>query len=138
MSLFIRPARDLSWLAVRAGCALTSDANGVEAVDENGVIRGQVGFDQWTENSAQTHMAVDAPHVWLSLLKPALRYPFQELGKGLLLGIIPAHRTEALRFAKGVGFREAYRLEDGWDKGDALVVLKLRREHCRFLEVNHG
>lgn len=79
-------------------------------------------------------MAVDAPVVWRSLLRPAFSYPFLEAGRSLLLGIIPADNTKSCGMARRLGFREAYRVIDGWSVGIDLVVHEMRRHECRWLE----
>lgn len=124
------PEPDFNWLAQKTGCALTSDFNAIEALDEAGHIRGMVGYCAWTKNSVQMHMATESPSVWRTLLRPALEYAFVEVGVGICLGVIPDGNARSLRFAKAVGFREVHRVKDGWAKGEDLVVLELRREDC--------
>lgn len=134
------PPAHFPWLEERTGCVLTRNARAIEAVDDSGRVRGMVAFDAWTSNSVQAHMAVDAPVVWRALLPAAMDYAFRQAGKGLLLGIIPSHNARSVGFTRHVGFREAYRVPDGWALGDDLVVMELRREECRWLrkEARHG
>lgn len=146
MSLHVRaaPKSDWPWLVDRTGCALTSDFNAIEAIqllpgypEERDAyrVRGMVGYCNTTRTAVQLHMAVDAPCVWRALLGPALRYPFLQAQKRICLGVIPASNPRSLRFAQHVGFRETYRIADGWDEGCDLVFLELRREECRYLEL---
>ena len=93
-----------------------------------------VGYDGWTENAVQAHMAVEAPSVWRRLLRPAFSYPFEEAGKGLLLGVIPSHNARSAQFARRLGFRLAYEVLDGWAAGDALLFFEMRRDECRWLQ----
>lgn len=124
---------DFLWLQERTGCALTSDFNAVKAIDARGKTRGVVGYCNWTHNSVQLHMAVDAPVAWRSLLRPALQYPFEERGMEICLGIIPADNKASVRFASVVGFREVHRVKCGWSRTVDLLVLELRRADCRYL-----
>lgn len=126
-----------NWVQERTGCVLTVRARALEARDTAGRIRGVVAYDCWTENAVQAHMAVDAPVVWRSLLPSVFTYPFLEAGKGLLLGIIPANNERSCNMTQRLGFREAYRVLDGWAVGVDLVVHEMRRHECRWLKGNH-
>ncbi len=124
---------DFAWLAGRTGCAPTASARAIKAVDAAGRIRGMVLFDMWTENAVQAHMAADSPIVWRSLLRPAFSYPFEEAGKGLLLGVIPANNPRSLALVANFGFRETYRVRDGWAVGVDLVFFEMLRDECPWL-----
>lgn len=125
------------WIQERTQCALTPGARFIEARDASGRIRGVVAYDGWTENAVQAHMAVDSPVVWRSLLPAVFEYPFVEAGKGLILGIIPAGNVRSCAMARRLGFREAYRVRDGWAVGEDLIAHEMRREECRWLKGVH-
>lgn len=125
---------DLAWLVDRTQCNITSEMRGIKAVDRAGKIRGMVGYDSWTENSVQAHMAVDTPVAWRALLPAVFVYPFLECKKGVLLGVIPSHNTASWGMAKHLGFEVKYAVRDGWARGDDLLLLELRREKCRYLQ----
>lgn len=127
------PSR-FAWLEQRTGCVLTRNARAIEAVDGEGRVRGMVGYDGWTENAVQAHMAVETPSVWRSLLRPAFSYPFLEAGKGLLLGVIPAHNGRSVRLVRRLGFRMAHEVRDGWAQGDSLLLFEMRRDECKWLQ----
>lgn len=123
-----------AWIEERTGCVLTRNARAIEARDAAGRIRGVVAYDGWTENAVQAHMAVDAAVVWRSLLPAVFEYPFVEAGKGLLLGVIPEGNKRSWGMARRLGFREAYRVKDGWATGEDLIVHEMRRDECRWLK----
>jgi RimJ/RimL family protein N-acetyltransferase len=129
---------ELSWIVERTSCSLGPGARGICVKDQKGVIHGMVAYDNWTENAVQAHMAVDDPTAWRSLVGPAFQYPFQEAGRGLIIGIIPSHNTRSVRLVKRFGFRETHRFKDGWAPRDDLLVFELRREECRFLGGKYG
>lgn len=133
MKVVAATCSEFYWLSRRAGCALATDFTAIKAVDRFGAIRGMVGYQDWMPNSVKLHMAADTPIVWRSLLRPALSYPFLEVGVGLCVGIIPDHKHKSLDFVRAVGFREGYRQPNGWAKGVDVVVMELRREDCRWL-----
>lgn len=124
---------ELGWLVERTGFAPTAAARGIVAVDASGAIRGCVGYDCWTQNAVQAHMAVDAPLVWRSLLLPAFEYPFEQCGRGVLLAVIPAWNRASLKLAEHFGFKRTHRVCDGWSEGVDLVFLEMRREDCVWL-----
>jgi hypothetical protein len=124
---------DFLWLTSRVPCALTERATGIKAVDDAGEIHGVVIYDNWTKNSCEAHMAVDSPIVWRSLLGPAFQYPFEQIGIGLILGIIPARNVKSLKHSLHMGFEELTRIHDGWAKGEDLVLIEMRKEKCRWL-----
>jgi RimJ/RimL family protein N-acetyltransferase len=126
-------ARDLRWVEERTGCVLTRNARGVEVVDAGGRVVGMVAFDAWTPASAQAHMAVEFAAAWRSLLPAAFEYVFNEAGRDVLLGVIASSNARALKFTERVGFREQHRIRDGWAKDEDLVLLELRKAHCRYL-----
>jgi hypothetical protein len=105
----------------------------IKAVDNAGVIRGMVGYDCWTKNSCETHMAVDSPIVWRSLVTPAFHYPLEQIGVGILLAIIPAWNARSLQLVRRFGFRETYRVKDGYDVGVDNILFEMRRGECRWL-----
>lgn len=133
MRVLATTSADLMWIRQRTGCGLTPAAKGIKAVDASGRIRGLVAYDGWTPNSMQAHMAVDSPIVWRSLLVPSFSYPFEECGKGLLLGIIAADNPRSLAMVVALGFRETYRVRDGWSAGVDTVLFEMRREECRWV-----
>lgn len=129
------PPLHFAWIAERTGCALSPSFRAIEAIDEQHRIRGMVGFDHWLGNSAEIHIALDSPTALRALLRPAFDYLFNQAKKAVAIGIVPAHNEKALAFDKHIGFRELTRIRDGWAPGDDVVVLELRREECRWLEV---
>lgn len=128
--------RDFRWLVERTQCAPTEGFRALKAVDARGQIRGMVGYDAWTENACQAHMAVDTPIVWRSLLPAVFEYPFIQCNRGVLLGVIQQSNAKSWGMAGALGFRLTHRIRDGWAKGDDLLMLELRREDCRYLRRN--
>jgi RimJ/RimL family protein N-acetyltransferase len=49
-----------------------------------------------------------------------------------LTGLVPASNAAALRFDQHIGFQVEATLADGAKDGD-LIVLRMRREDCRYL-----
>jgi hypothetical protein len=125
---------DFAWLVERTHCAVTESFRAIKAVDAIGRILGMVGYDLWTLNSVQAHMAVDSPIAWRAMLRPAFAYPFLEAGMGVILAVIPAGNARSVHLATRFGFRPVHRVRDGWAPGEDLIMLEMRREECRWLE----
>jgi hypothetical protein len=125
--------KDLQWIVERTQCWLTGGARGIKCVDDSGKIRGMVAYDLWTVNSCQAHMAVDTPIAWRRLIPEVFRYPFVQAGKGVIIGAIPSINPRSMDTARSLGFRETYRVTDGWSQGEDMVLFEMRKDECRWL-----
>lgn len=136
MSYTVRKAHPshFGWLKLRTQCELTDSFRAIEALDERGVVRGMVGYSGWTYTSVCMHVCIEAPGALKALLRAAFEYPFVEGSKRFVIGITPSDNAKALRFNKHIGFREVYRIKDGFADGVDLVVQELRREECRWIK----
>jgi hypothetical protein len=123
--------RGLAWQRERTGVYFTEAAKGLAAVDSSGRYRGVVGYDQWTKNSVEAHMAVDTPIAWRTLLPHVFVWPFQHVG--VILGIISASNVPSCRMVDALGFKQLNRIRDGWAPGEDLVLWEMRRENCSYL-----
>lgn len=133
-----------SWLVQRTSVELSANFRAIEALDDipgfcqrcgqvHGCIRGMVGYNGWTESGVSMHVAIETPGALKAIIRPAFEYPFIEGGKQYVMGITPGDNAKALKFNKHVGFRETYRVKDGWSKGVDLVLQEMRREDCRWI-----
>lgn len=134
MEVRAAPAEHFGWLLSRIGLAPGVDFKAIEAVDAKGEIRGMVGYDHWTHNSVNAHIALDSPIALRSLIRAAFAYPFEQVGFGVLVCPVASDNEASMRLCRGLGFREAYRMRDGHDVGVDLVLWEMRREECRHLK----
>lgn len=125
---------DFGWLYRRIGCPITLAFRAIKATDASGRIRGMVGYDGWTENAVHAHMAVDAPIVWRSLIRPAFAYPFEEAKRGVIIGTVAASNAASLKMVVALGFEMLTRIYDGFALGVDLLVFEMRKENCRWLQ----
>lgn len=124
----------LGWLEDRMGYSFNRNARGLLAVDEMGRIRGGVAWDHWTTTSCEMHQVFTTPIAMRVLLKEAFRYPFVKAEKKTIFGRTPENLPDALHSAMHFGFQEEARLKDGYDEGVDMIILRLDRRDCRFLE----
>lgn len=106
------------------------------AVRRGAEILGAVAFDQWTKNSCHAHVCLGNSAAGRLLLKEALPYAFKHVE--ILFGTTRASNARVNVLAKRLGFELADVTLDGWEKGEALLHWKLRRENCKYLEKKAG
>ena len=123
---------DGAWLTARTGYAPSGDFRALVAIREDGTVAGMVGFDGWTPESVHMHIALEAPAAGRCLLRPAFAEAFAG-ARTRAIGVIRGGNTRSLRVAQHLGFREVYRMVDGWAKGEDVVLFEMRREECRWL-----
>jgi RimJ/RimL family protein N-acetyltransferase len=126
------PPEHYGWIAERAKMFIAPNFRAIEAVD-NGRILGMVGYDSWTDNACNMHVALDSRYATRPLLREAFKVVFDRLGKGVVFGAVRSDNPHALDFDKRLGFRELTVLRDAHAKGVHIHVLEMRRENCRWL-----
>jgi RimJ/RimL family protein N-acetyltransferase len=122
-----------AWIAQRANLTTGPEFRAIEAVDDSGRIHGMIGYDGWTSNAVTMHIALENPAALRSLLGPAFRIPFLNLGRGVALASVLGNNARSLALVKSVGFREACRVRDGFAVGVDLVIFEMRRDECRWV-----
>ena len=136
MRFCVRPTRSFDWLLQRLGphFFLSPNARGLAAFNEKtGETVGMVAYDNWTDNSAQIHIALDTPIAWRSMARHVFRYPFEEANRGLLIATVASSNLRSLRLTSSVGFKQAYRIKDAVAVGVDYVIFEMRREDCRWV-----
>lgn len=99
-----------------------------------------VGYDNWTHNAVHMHVWSGSTRPWFDryFLQEIFRYPFEICKKGLVIGYTQGDNAPVLEFSRRVGFRETYRVRDGWSLGTDLVIQEMRREECRWIKRFYG
>ena len=137
MEFYVRyaPLREAGWkwLEKRAKPIRCEDTTGFIALRGNQIVAA-VAFDSWTENSCLAHIAIEDPFVLRhGLLELAFDFTFHHAGRGIVYGMTPANNLKALRFNKKIGFKELYRLQNGYKVDVDYVLQEMRRENCRWI-----
>lgn len=131
----IRDERDIDWFLDRNSITLCNDTTAIFAVDETDKILAACFMDNWTETSCQVHLAIDNPLIVRhGFFQEIGSFIFEEGGRLMVHGLVPADNKRALSVDKKLGFREVARLKDAFKRGVDYIVLELRPEDCKFYE----
>jgi len=128
----------------KIGLFMSEDTRGIVAIEDDGTVSGSIVFQNWAYSSAMVHIWVENPMVIRrGLLSEACRYFFDVCGKTVMVGMTVADNYDALKFIAHVGFKEKYRIKDGFKEGVDWVLQEARREDLsRWIkskeEVAHG
>lgn len=128
---------EILWVTSKLPIPPTSNSKGVlNYVDEE--IGAAVIYDGWTPNSVQVHVYSAKPARLFSheFIHEIFWYPFVQCNRELLYSVTPADAEASLGVSKALGFRETYRMKDGWEPGVDLVLKEMRRDDCKYLRMN--
>lgn len=92
-------------------------------------------YDAWTPNAVQVHIYSPGPKSLFrkDFINEIFKYPFEQCGKDLIYSVTPGNAEGSLAISRALGFRETYRMRNGWAVGIDMVVKEMRREECRYL-----
>jgi len=101
----------------------------------DGEVKAVVAFDNILDKSCQMHTAAIVPN-WISkdLLWACFDYPFNILKVKVIIAAVASTNKEALKLDRHLGFLDKAYIEDAHLDGD-LVILAMRRENCRWLDI---
>lgn len=125
------------WIKLRASPILCQDTDGVVAQRGNDLVAAVV-FDSFSDNSCLSHVVIEDPMaIRAGLLYWAFHFVYDLRQVNLVTGLTPADNQEALSFAKKVGFREVYRIPEGYKIGVDYVLQEMRKDECRWLDLKY-
>jgi hypothetical protein len=127
------PFKHLEYVRSVLQVPISTATRGLVAIGTNGAPDGVVLLDNWSENAVMGHIAVQNPIALRELLPAAFNYVFNFCQKGMMLGCVPADVTKALKLNAHIGFKEIYRIKDGWDVGIDVVMLQMLKDDCKYV-----
>lgn len=127
---------DLFHMCERLTYTPAAGIKGIKLV-RKGLTHAIAAYDHWTPNSVQMHIWTLGDPITRYFIKEGFRYPFEMCGRGLVIGVTPGDNAKALEFNRRLGFRETYRVTDGWSLGTDVVIQEMRRQECRWLRRNY-
>ena len=113
---------------------ICEDTRGITALDENGDPQAVCVFDSWSYNSCIIHIWIKNPFVLKhGFAEEVFNFVFsEESGRSKIIGITPADNLKAVKFIKNIGFKEIYRISDGYKVGVDYVVTEMNKDNCRY------
>jgi len=120
---------DWEWVNERVGIHRVDDTGGIMAVNE--VTNDPVGaciFDNWTENSVQTHFLLDSPMVLRhGFLDVCYDFVFNSMKRKYMYGLVPGNNKKALRLNKHMGWTVKTTLPEAFADGEDYVLMQLTK-----------
>lgn len=127
-----------AWVKELLHPVFCEDTKGIVAI-RDGVPVGVMLGDSWSRNSVNVHIGIVDPLVFKHKMHYEFcEYVFHTCDRGQMLGLVPADNEKALKLNKHFGFREVYRIKDGYDVGVDYVVMQYTKEECKYLGEENG
>ena len=129
---------DLRAMPEDARPLVVQDTRGITA-EHDGKIQAVCIFDSWSPNSCMIHIWIANPFVLKhGFAEEVFKFVFDS-GRELIIGNTPSDNPKALKFIKNIGFKEVFRVKDGFAIGVDYVITEMRKSECRYLkEAHHG
>ena len=110
------------------------DTRGITAKDEAGEVQAVCVLDSWSYNSCNIHIWINNPFVLKhGFAEEVFNFVFSEQsGRTKIIGVTPADNLKAVKFIKNIGFKEIYRISDGYKVGVDYVVTEMNKDNCRY------
>jgi len=104
------------------------------SITSAGKLLGGVIYTDYMKRSIQMHAAAWSPH-WLTrdILWTMFTYPFDNLGVEMCIAPVASTNARSAALCFGLGFRLHATIQDVVPDGH-LMILSMRREHCRWLK----
>ena len=113
---------------------ICEDTKGITALDGDNVPQAVCVFDSWSHNSCIIHIWINNPFVLKhGFAEEVFNFVFsEESGRTKIIGITPSDNLKAVKFIKNIGFKEVYRISDGYKVGVDYVVTEMNKDKCRY------
>ncbi len=114
---------------------LKEDIKGVASVDpDTGEFWGAVVCEDWTVTSVCCHIVLEHPFRALrdGIINEVAEYVFNQDGRIKIIGTVPGDNDAAVKLNKKIGFKEIFRIEEGYDWGIDYIIMELKREDCPY------
>lgn len=127
-----------AWLNARVGVEWSDEFRAVGLV-KNDCLIAVAGYNGFTGRSCVMHSAIDDPAgVDRTFIRAAFEYPFEQLNLVEVLAPVMEENEKAMNFDLKLGFKEVYRIAGGSPDGGDIILLRMRREECRWIKENRS
>lgn len=132
--LYGQEARLLPWAQEKIGTGPFREDAKVIGLERDGEVVAAVVFDNFSAADCNMHIASDGTRRWMNkeLLLSSFAYPFVQLRKRRVTGMVPGKNQQALEFDLHLGFEVEGRCRDALPDDDIIILGMLRRD-CRFI-----
>ena len=126
-------ARILAFINQQRPMEFIQGMRGIGLEREGELVAG-VLFEGWNYQSIWAHVAAEPGSRWLNkeYLRFICSYPFETCEVKMVLGYMDASNTQALRFARHLGFKIETRITQAASDGGDILILKLREKDCKY------
>lgn len=132
MNVFFQGLDEDMWYLAKAkiGVRAVEDMRGVFARDaDTKVVLAGCVLNNWTYSAVHAHIWIDNPMVLRhGFLEEVANYVFNTSGKELMVGMVPGDNAEALKLDEHIGFKEKYRIKNGYMHDVDYVIMEATRE----------
>lgn len=106
-------------------------------LERDGELVAGILYEGYNRQSIWGHVSGAPGSQWLNreFLTFCCDYAFITCEVQMVLGYMEESNAQALRFAKHLGFKEESRITDAAADGGDILILKMRREDCRYTGV---
>lgn len=107
----------------------------ISRTNKEGEILGGVIFDNYTHRTISVHVVGFHPN-WMNIdfIWATFNYAFVQAGCDRIFAQVKSNNEIALEYCHRMGFKELLRVDEVFPDAD-LVVLQMRREGCRWLNL---
>lgn len=120
--------RDWPFIRENLGLKATEDTTAIIAADvDKQQIVGACVFQNWTHTSALVHLWIANPMIMRhGFLQEIGDYFFNTAGRKIMIAMVPSTIDDALKLNAHIGFKETYRIVDGFKEDVDWVVMEAR------------
>lgn len=118
-----------NWFNTHLPVLEVEDSCGLVALSDKGIPMAGCVFDNFTHTSVQVHLLiVNALALRSGFYEVCGDFVFKDQGKRLVYGMVPSDNEKALKFNRRKGWREVFRLKEGFKEGVDYVIMELTKE----------
>jgi RimJ/RimL family protein N-acetyltransferase len=105
-------------------------------LERDGELIAGIIYEGYNQQSIWAHIAAEPGSQWLNkeYLRFCTLYAFEYCKVQMILGYMDAANTQALRFARHLGFKEEARISKAAQGGGDILIMKMRPEDCRYMK----
>ena len=130
----LQTAEEKAWIDAHFFPVWCNDSEGMMAY-HNGKIVAACVADSFSAVGCNVHYGIENPMVIKhGFIHKIAHHLFIERGRTVIFGLVPASNLKALKLDKHIGFVEEARLREAYDVGVDLVILRMDKASCRWLQ----